>query len=322
MQKINGGKTALVLGCKGQDGSLLCKSLINQGFEVVGLTRNRSTNLGNLKSLKIEQDINLEEGKITDYTLIKQIIESHNPIEIYNLAAQSSVGKSFSSPKETIESIIQGTINILEVSKDINYEGRLFFAGSSEIFGNTKIKADLNHKQNPQSPYGIAKQTSLNLVKMYREQYNLSCVTGILFNHESPFRQKDFVTQKIISEAILCSKNSNHKLNIGNIEIARDWGWAEEYVEGMQLITRAKKVKDQILCTGKLTSLKQFIEITFKKLNLSWEKHTKIDKSLFRSKDIKVSVGNPIQMEIDLNWKAKVGIDLLIEKLIESKIKL
>ena len=199
MQNINGKKTSLVIGCKGQDGSLLSKSLLSQGFNVIGLSRNRSTSLTNLKKLKIDEDVQIEEGEITDNDLLTKLIESHNPVEIYNLAAQSSVGKSFAYPKETFQSIVSATINILEVSKKINYNGQLFFAGSSEIFGNTIKKADLNHKQDPYSPYAIAKQTSLNLVRMYREQHNLNCATGILFNHESPLRQKKFITQKIIS---------------------------------------------------------------------------------------------------------------------------
>ncbi len=317
-------KKSLVLGCSGQDGALLSLSLLKQDHEVIGTSRklktNKSQNIANHSILGIEKDIKLVNCDITNFDEVSNLIEKYKPIEIYNLAAQSSVGESFDYPQETLKSIVEVTINLLEVSRKIEYNGNLFFAGSSEVFGNTESRANINKKHRPANPYGIAKQTSFNLVKLYRNLHNLKCVTGILFNHESPLRSKKFVTQKIISEALLCSKNKSHKLRIGNINIKRDWGWAEEFVEGFQVMNRTKNLKDQIICTGKSTKLEKFIKIVFKKLNLYWRDHVVVDSDLFRKGEIHQSYGDPTQMKIDLDWKAKVELETIIEKLIEFKL--
>tara|TARA_B100001250_G_C19413626_1_gene620139 strand:- start:98 stop:580 length:483 start_codon:yes stop_codon:yes gene_type:complete len=158
------------------------------------------------------------------------------------------------------------------------------------------------------------------LVKLYRDLHDLKCITGILFNHESPLRSKNFVTQKIITEALLCSKNKSHKVKLGNIHIERDWGWAEEFVNGYQIMNRSSHLKDQILCTGKATKLKKFVNIVFQKLNLNWRDHVVIEPDFFRKGEIKKSYGDPYQMKNDLNWEAKVSLETIIEKLIEFKI--
>ena len=318
-------KTSLVLGCSGQDGALLSLSLLKQNYEVIGTARkidnNKLLKIDNHLILGIEKDIKVVNCDITNSHEICNLIEKYKPNEVYNLAAQSSVGKSFAYPQETLKSIVEVTLNLLEVCRKINYDGNLFFAGSSEIFGHTNSRATIKHKQKPVSPYGIAKQTSLNLVKLYRDMHNLNCITGILFNHESPLRSKNFVTQKIISEALLCNQNKSHKLKLGNIDIERDWGWAEEFVDGFQLMNRALNLKDQILCTGKATKLKTFVNIVFKKLNLNWRDHVVIDPDYFRKSEIKKSYGDPHQIKNDLNWEAKVNLETIIEKLIESNLK-
>lgn len=311
-------KTALVFGSRGQDGSLLTKSLVSKNYKVIGLVRGQKKPSKIHRKLGIEKDIIEFEGDITDFKKIDTLINKYQPQEIYNLAAQSSVGKSFAAPKETIESIVQGTINILEIAKNLNFEGRMFFAGSSEVFGETKIAADINHKQNPRSPYAIAKQTSFNLVKLYREMYDLKCLTGVLFNHESPYRSDQFVTKKIIEGALKSCKDKSHKISLGNIDIGRDWGWAEEYMEAIQLINNSHKVKDQLICTGTLTTLERFIEITFSKLGLNWKNHIKTNKNLFRKSDILMSYGNPIQLKTDLGWEPVIQIEEIIERLIVS----
>ncbi len=313
-------KTALVIGSRGQDGSLLSKSLLSKNYKVIGLAKESKIPSETQIQLGIEKEIIEIEADITDFEKINNLIVKYQPDEIYNLAAQSSVGKSFFFPKETIESIVNGTINILEATRQADYKGRIFFAGSSEVFGETFKAATINHSQSPKSPYAIAKQTSFNLVKFYREIYGLQCVTGVLFNHESPYRSREFVTQKIILGAIECSKNKSHKINLGNIDIARDWGWADEYMEGIQLINNSKKIKDQIICTGKLTTLKKFIEITFNKLDLNWQDHIKSNKKLMRDSDILISYGNPTQLKKDLKWEAKIMVEEIIGKLIESKV--
>tara|TARA_B100000902_G_scaffold141584_1_gene139364 strand:- start:48 stop:533 length:486 start_codon:yes stop_codon:yes gene_type:complete len=155
---------------------------------------------------------------------------------------------------------------------------------------------------------------------MYKEIYGIKTITGIFFNHESYLRNENFVTQKIINGAIECSKNKKHKLILGNLEIARDWGWAEEFMEGVKIIMNSNKIEDQIICTGKLTTLKEFIRVTFNKLNLDWQNHIISDNKLFRQSDIKKSYGNPEKLEKDLGWTAKVTIEETIERLIKNNL--
>ena len=313
-------KSALVLGATGQDGSLMCKSLLKRNYKVIGFSRVNCNHYLNHKKLGIEQDVEMQNGIIENFKTIETLFETYMPDEIYNLAAQSSVGKSFSHPLETTQSIIDGTINILEVSKKTSFKGKLFFAGSSEIFGHTEKAAGIEHIHNPISPYAIAKQASFNLVKLYRESFGLKCVTGILFNHESSLRSENFVTQKIIAGAIQSKQNKNYKFKLGNINIERDWGCAEEYVEGMQIMTRSENSKDHVVCTGKKTKLKDFIAIVFKKLNLNWQDHILIDPNLYRQSDIMKSYGNPSKMSDELNWRAKITLEELINRMIEAQL--
>ena len=313
-------KSALIFGCLGQDGSLLSKSLIKQGFRVIGSQRSRSDNFKNLKKLGIASKMQLIKADIRKFEDVLEAIEYSLPDEIYCLAAQSSVGNSYKKPYNTLESNTLGTLNILEACKELNYKGRIYFAGSSEIFGHQISPINLETKVNPKSPYAISKYASQNLVTLYRESYGLEAMTGILFNHESPFRDKRFVTQKIITGALTSLKDKNHKIKIGNINIERDWGWAEEFIAAIQLITRADRISDYIICTGKKTSLEYFIKKTYDKLNLDWEDHVLIDEELFRPNDIQISWGNPDKLFNDLGWKATVFIDEIIDNLIEANI--
>jgi len=311
-------QSALVLGCLGQDGSLLSQSLLRKGYKVTGLARSVDKDHSNLEKLGIEKEVNLVIGNVENYDLLEKLILDSEPYEIYNLAAQSAVGKSFIEPLRTFNSVAKGTLNILEIARKTNFEGRIFFAGSSEIFGNTKEPADLNYPQDAKSPYAIAKQTSLNLVRMYRDLYNINCCTGILFNHESSLRSSTFVTQKIIKAAKDIERDKTKKIELGNINIIRDWGWANEYVEAMQFITNAVEINDQIICTGEGHSLKEYISKVFSHFNMNWQDHIVINKNLYRPADIAISVGNPQKLYEDLGWKAKVKFDILIEKMINN----
>ena len=314
-------KTALIFGCSGQDGSLLSKSLLEKGFNVIGISRKQKTQNDNLKKLGISGEIEHLEGDILDTERVRSLIEKYYPDEIYNLAAQSSVGKSFDLPRETLNGIINGTLNLLESAKSLSFYGSIFFAGSGEIFGLTAEKATIHTPQKPLSPYGVAKQTSLNLVRMYRDAYRLNCVTGVLFNHESELRNENFVTHKIINAAIKCSKDKTKKITLGNINIQRDWGWAEEYVEAMQLITSSKVNQDFVICTGQLTKLEKVIDLAFRRFDLSWQDHIEIDKDLFRKQEIAKSFGDPEHLKSSLNWEAKLNIKDIVELLINKKLK-
>ncbi len=314
-------KTDLILGCSGQDGSFLCKLLLEKGHNLIGLSRNKKNQFVNHKRLGIAKEFEIIEGNLKNQATIENIIAKHHPDNIYNLAAQSSVGYSVIDPIDTIQGIVLGTLNLLEVSKKLNYCGNIFFAGSSEMFGNTTIPATIDHKQQPENPYGIGKQTSFNLVKFYRKYYNIRARTGIFFNHESHLRNSNFVTQKIIQTAKRIKRNKQIKLTLGNVEVIRDWGWAPEYVDAAQRMTESENVKDYIICSGTSHPLKIFVEKVFEYYDLNWEDHTKIDKSLFRPNEIEKSLGDPEPIYRDLGWRAKEDLNSIIENLIRLSSK-
>ena len=313
-------QTIFVFGCTGQDGSLICQSLLKKKFKVIGFSRKSNPNRQNHELLGISQDFEINQIDLKNPKEVKQAIDRFHPSEIYNLGAQSSVGKSYSDVSETFQSIVDVTVNILQSSKELQYDGRMFFAGSGEIYGETHSAASSYTPPNPQSPYGIAKTCSLSCVKFYREVYKLNCVSGILFNHESIIRSDQFITKKIVKNALKCLKNNSHKLIVGNINISRDWGWADEYVEAMQIITRSKELKDQIICTGTLTKLQDLIRFTFEKLGLNWLDYVEIDRQLFRKSEIHRNFGNPSEMKQELSWESKVKINQIIEKMINHEI--
>ena len=312
--------TAIVFGCTGQDGSYLCKSLIDKDFEVIGTSRKNKPTLSRLIKLEIFKKIKLFQCDLENYFQTKSIIEEVNPLEIYHLSAQSSVGNSFKAPSETQRSIVNTTFNILEACREINYTGNIFIAGSSEIYGSTKAPAELKSDIDLRSPYATAKYQSFILTRMYREIYNLNCATGILFNHESPLRDERFVIKKIIKTAINIKKGNQIKLKLGNVNIRRDWGFAKEYVEAFQIINRSEINKDYIVCTGKSYSLNEVIGKIFSSLNLNSDNHVEISKDLIRQNEIDISVGDPKPLYQDLGWKSKKNIDELIKILIEDEL--
>ena len=311
---------ALVFGCTGQDGSYLCKSLIEKGFKVFGTSRKSNPDLSRLKALDILGRLDVISCDIEDPGQTLKTIKSVNPKEIYNLSAQSSVGTSFLKPAETNNSIVKTTLNILEACRKITFEGNLFFAGSSEIYGSSSTPSELDSKIDLRSPYSAAKYQSFLLSKMYREIYKINSVTGILFNHESSLRDEKFVIKKIINKAIAIKKGSKEKIILGNINIIRDWGYAKEYMEAIQLINRSKLNKDYIICTGKSYSLRTVIEIVFMELELDWNDHIIISEDLYRLNEIEISQGNPNSLYQDLGWKSETKINQLVQKLINNEV--
>ena len=308
----------MVLGCTGQDGSILCRSLLKHNHRVIGVSRAKNKNLSNLKKLDILNKIERTNLNLLDQKEIEEIISKFAPDTIYNLSAQSSVGRSFQEPKDTFSSISLATQNLLEACRSISFKKNIFFAGSSEMYGSSKTLITLEHPQNPVSPYGIAKKNSFELVRLYRQIYKLNCMTGILFNHESILRSDNFVFPKIIKSAIKSSENPKYKVQMGNLNIERDWGWAEEYIEAMKLIANAKNADDYLICTGTGYSLASIAERTFKRFDIKWEDHIEVNSELFRPTDIDQSVGNPDKLYKDHKWKAKINIDEIIAKLIQK----
>lgn len=299
-------KTALICGISGQDGAYLARLLLGKGYQVHGTARDaQMSSFGNLRLLGIKEQITCHSMALNDFRSVLQVLAKVRPDEIYNLAGQSSVGLSFDQPVETLESISVGTLNLLEAIRFIGSPMKLYSAGSSECFGNTGGEpADEETPFRPRSPYAVAKATAFWEVANYREAYDLFACTGILFNHESPLRPERFVTQKIVKSACRIAAGSCEKLLLGNISIARDWGWAPEYVEAMWLILQQEKPDDFVIATGETNSLEAFVAEVFLAVGLDWREHTLSDESLLRPSEILTSYGNPSKAASVLGWKA------------------
>lgn len=309
-------KRALICGISGQDGAYLAALLLDKGYEVHGTARDaQMASFCNLRLLDIRERIILHSMALNDFRSVLQVLAKVQPDEIYNLAGQSSVGLSFDQPVETLESISVGTLNLLEAMRFINQPMKLYNAGSSECFGNTGGEpADEQTPFRPRSPYAVAKATAFWEVANYREAYNLFACTGILFNHESPLRPERFVTQKIIKAACRIAAGSKENLHLGNISIARDWGWAPEYVEAMWLILQQEKSDDFVIATGETNTLEEFVAEAFGCIGLDWREHVISDPALLRPSEIMISRGNPGKAAAVLNWQARYYIrDVLFE---------
>lgn len=300
-------KIAFICGINGQDGSYLAKFLIHKGYEVWGSSRDvQGNSLSNLVSLGIQTKVNLVSMWPEDFRSVFIGLNKAQPQEIYYLAGQSSVGLSFEQPAETIQSFVLGTLNILEACRLLNYPVRIYHAGSSECFGDVNGQAaDEETPFHPRSPYAVAKASAYWLIDNYRDAYSLYACTGILFNHESPLRPSRFVTKKIINAAKRIAEGSKEKLKLGRLDIARDWGWAPEYVEAMWLMLQQDKAMDFVVATGQTNTLEDFVSEAFKIHHLNWRDHVIQDKELYRPSEILVSKADPSKAERILGWKAK-----------------
>lgn len=306
---------ALILGCTGQDGSLLAGSLLRQGVDVIGVSRSGNPNRAIHRALGIADHFPVVTADLCDFRSMLELLGTTGPEEIYNLAAQSSVGLSFRQPADTFHSIVCGTVNLLEVARFATYDGRLYFAGSSEMFGDTEKPAGTDSRRRPRSPYGIAKDASFATVALYRRAYGPSCVSGVLFNHESPYRPATYVTRKIVEGALRCRREPAFRLALGDLAVARDWGWAEDYVEAMQLVLRAEPLRDEVICTGRSVTLEYFVDRTFRSLGLAWQDHVEARAELRRPDEILRSSGDPEPMAAHHGWRAKHDVDGVIEAL-------
>lgn len=311
---------ALILGITGQDGAYLSALLLNKGYEVVGTSRGVTiTSNHKLASLSIENKIKILTLNIKSYDEVKKIISTHRPDEIYNLSGQTSVAQSFTNPLEAYESIVNGTINVLEAIREVDTEIKYFNAGSGEIYGGNE--SDLSNEDShiyPMSPYAAAKASALHIVRNYRDSFGIFASTGITFNHESPLRTSNFVTKKIIQHAYLISQSKCEHLELGNIEIYRDWGWAPDYVEAMHLMMQINNPEDLIISTGNISSLKNFIDLSFKYFGLNWKNYVKINDKFIRSTDVLINGGDPSRAKHVLGWQAKFLLKDIVNGMCES----
>ena len=315
-------KTALIAGITGQDGAYLAKNLLNRGYKIVGTSRDfYSADLSKLKFLGIEKDIEMISLSPTDFRSVLTSLIKIKPQEIYNLSGQTSVGLSFEQPVEAMESIAGATLNFLEAIRYLDRDIRFFNAGSSDCFGDTGgIKANEQSQFKPLSPYAIAKCASFWQVSSYRSSYSMYCCSGILSNHESPLRGDRFVTKKIVDTAKRIKLGLETTLELGNIDITRDWGWSPDYVEAMYLMLNNKKADDYIICTGHSHTLEEFIKLTFEKLNLDYKNFLVVNKNLFRPSDIKKSLLSPKKINDKLSWKASKTLDYIIQQMLDQII--
>ena len=318
-------RRALICGVSGQDGAYLAQLLLSKGYEVWGSSRDAQISpFSGLHLLGIANQVKTLSISLTDFRSVLQGISKVHPDEVYNLAGQSSVGLSFDQPVETSESIANGVLNLLEAIRFIDPSIRFYNAGSSECFGDTAGEwADENTPFRPKSPYAIAKAAATWQVALYREAYGLFACTGILFNHESPLRPERFVTKKIIAAACRISRGSNENLQLGNIDIRRDWGWAPEYVDAMWRMLNIDEAQDFVIATGVTQSLQEFLAIAFEAVNLDWRKHISINPDLKRPSDPFEIKGSPTKAAKLLKWTPVIlGSDLvraLVYAELESK---
>jgi GDPmannose 4,6-dehydratase len=313
-------KKALICGVSGQDGAYLAQLLLAKGYQVFGASRDAQVaSFENLSRLGIRDRVALDSVSLIDFRSVLQALMKIQPDEVYNLAGQSSVGLSFQQPVETLESIAQGTLNLLEAIRFTGHPVRLYNAGSSECFGDTDLPADENTPFRPRSPYAVAKAAAFWEVANYREAYGLYACSGMLFNHESPLRPERFVTKKIIASACRIAAGNQEKLQLGNIAIQRDWGWAPEYTEAMWLMLQQDKPSDYVIATGESHSLEEFIDAAFSLLGLDWEKHVVSDPALLRPTDITIGRANPTRARELLGWQARHRMRDVVRMMVEEE---
>ena len=316
-------KRALICGVSGQDGGYLAKLLLERGYHVFGTSRDAQVSaFANLKTLGIAGRVSTLSMAPNDFRSVLTVLKASTPDEVYYLAGQSSVGLSFEQPAETLESIALGTLNLLEAVRFLGKETKIYHAGSSECFGDIPDDGATERTPfRPRSPYAVAKASAHWLVANYREAYGLFACNGILFNHESPLRPKRFVTQKIVAAACRISKGSNEKLQLGRLDIVRDWGWAPEYVDAMWRMLQQDEANDYIVATGEGHSLQQFVEVAFREVGLNWLDHVESDRSLYRPTDLARSVGNP-QLAFDkLGWRAESNMLAVVRLMVAHEMQ-
>jgi GDPmannose 4,6-dehydratase len=313
-------KRALICGVTGQDGAYLSEFLLEQGYGVFGSTRSDPTlPVANLKSLGIAGRAKIVELDLLNVMDVRRTLEEIKPDEIYNLTGPSSVGASFTNPQESIQGIAVGTMNLLEAMRQVLPKSRLFLAGSSECFGNVDHPASETTPFNPRSPYAISKIAAHWTANIYRDGHGLFVCTGFLFNHESILRTERYVTQKVIATACRIAAGSDERLSLGNISIARDWGWAPEYVRVMWQMLQADQPKDYLIATGQTHTLETFVEKTFTALGLDYHNFLESDPTLLRPTDIISSAGDPAKAGDELGWQAAYGLEEIIKQMIAAR---
>lgn len=334
-------KKVLITGITGQDGSFLAKELIDKGYDVVGLVRRGSTpKTGRLDYLDILDKVRLVSMELTEFANVFNVIKNESPNYIYNLGAQSFVADSFEHPHLTSEINYTGVLNILEALKITGIDCNLYQASTSEMYGD--VLSDPQNEQtpfNPLSPYAVAKAAAHHIVRNYRVAYGMNASNGILFNHESELRGREFVTRKITSKLALIKTLDAPAVRLGNLDSVRDWGYAYDYVKGMILINEAKKPSDYVIATNTVKTVRQFFEFSARAAGFSpvfegeglnekciCTKTSKVlcevDKNFFRPSDVTYLRGDYSKINHELGWKPETTFEKMAEKMVLTDIEL
>lgn len=335
-------KKAIVTGVTGQDGAYLVELLLNKGYEVYGTYRRTSSvNFWRLEELGVEnhENLHLVEYDLTDQANSVRMVMEIQPDEIYNLAAQSFVGVSFEQPLATAHITGLGCVHLLEAIRIVNPKIRFYQASTSEMFGKVQeIPQTEETPLYPRSPYGVAKLYAHWMVKNYEESYDIFACSGILFNHESPLRGKEFVTRKITDSVAKIKLGKQDVLELGNMDAKRDWGFAKEYVEGMYLMLQADKPDTYVLATNRTETVRDFVTMAFKavSIELEWsgseeneiakDKATgkivvKVNPKFYRPCEVELLIGNPEKAKVELGWEPKTTLEELCAMMVKEDLR-
>ena len=318
-------KRALITGITGQDGSYLAEFLLSKGYEVFGLTRRTSTvNFVNIQHLVDENKVTLLSGDLLDQTSLTEAVEEAQPDEVYNLAAQSFVKTSWNQPVLTGEFTAIGVTKMLEAVKKISPKAKFYQASSSEMFGKvTETPQRETTRFYPRSPYGVAKVYGHYITVNYRESFDMFAVSGILFNHESPRRGLEFVTRKISHAVARISLGKQDKLELGNMDAQRDWGFAGDYVEAMWLMLQQETPDDYVVATGETHSVQDFVEKAFEVVGIdNWQDHvTANTQAHLRPAEVDLLIGDASKAKEKLGWEPRTSFDNLVEMMVRSDIE-
>lgn len=319
-------KKAFITGITGQDGSYLAEFLLEKGYQVFGFVRrvaleDERNRLGRL--LGILDKIELISGSLESYPSIYKAIAQIRPDEVYHLAAESFVSYSFDDEFSTLQSNISGTHYLLSSLYDIARDARVYFAGSSEMFGKvTQVPQNEQTPFHPRSAYGISKVAGFFMTRNYRETSRLFACSGILYNHESPRRGFEFVTRKITSHVAMIKLGMKDRLELGNLDAKRDWGHARDYVKAMWLMLQQDEPDDYVICTGETHSVRAFCEKAFNVVNLDYRDYVKTCEKYYRPAEADLLLGDPSKAKGRLGWTNSINLDELIREMVESDLKL
>ena len=314
-------KVALITGINGQDGSYLAELLLDKGYEVHGILKRNSVAENQTARIKVYDQIkdNLTYADMTDLASLNRVLSKVQPDEIYNLAAQSHVRISFDQPIYTANTVAIGTLNLLEATLSMCKNAKIYQASSSEMFGNSIDKDRFQREttpMNPVSPYGCAKVFGYNITRNYRNSYGMYVSNGILFNHESPRRGTNFVTNKVVKEAVKIFYGQSTELRLGNLEATRDWGHAKDYVEAMWRMLQLEEPNDFVCATGVSHSVKQLCEYVFTKLGLNYEDYVKLDMKFLRPEELTDLKGDPTKLMKATGWKPTYTFETMLDEMI------